>query len=126
MEEHPAPIGALHQGKPMTSFLTTTCPNCGEIDVPLGEVVLRVNDDDGSGACVLRCADCGARFSKVADDSMMILLVAAGIEVQTWVAPAEIHERPSHLAPITHSELVAFAAMLDDPASLSGWMSAER
>lgn len=110
----------------MTSFVTTTCPNCGEIDVPLDEVVLRVNDDDGSGACVVCCVGCGARFSKTADDSMMILLVAAGIEVQTWAKPAEVDERPTHLAPITHAELVAFAAMLDDPAALNGWMSAER
>lgn len=95
------------------TYLTTNCPSCGEIDLPLDEVVLRVNDDDGTGACVVRCPACGARLSKEADDPMMILLVAAGVEVETWTRPAEVDERPEGLEPLTHADLVAFGAALD-------------
>lgn len=109
----------------MTSFVTTSCPQCGEIDIALDEVTLRVNDDDGTGACVICCPQCGARFAKAADDAMMILLVAAGIAVDSWTWPAEMQERETGLPPITHAELVAFAEVLDDPSAITEWLSPE-
>lgn len=106
----------------MTSFITTTCPTCGEIDVAIEEVLLRVNEETSRGACVVCCPHCGARFTKEADDSMMILLVSAGITVQSWRRPAEVDERPSGLSPITHAELVRFAEVLDDATLTAEWL----
>lgn len=103
------------------AFITTECPECGDVDVPLGEIVLRVCEDDGSARCVVRCPRCGARFSKEAGDGMSVLLVTVGVTVESWSRPAEVDERPRHLAPIRFEEFDRFAAALrdtDDPLSL--------
>lgn len=94
------------------TFITTACPNCGEVEIPLGNIVLRVCEDDDSARCALRCTDCGARFSKRVDDAMSLLLVTVGVNVESWSRPAEVDERPLHHPPIRFEELEEFAAAL--------------
>ncbi len=104
-----------------TSFITTECPTCGEVEIPIDAVVLRVCEDDDTARCAIRCGHCGARFSKRADDGMSLLLVAVGVTVEPWRRPAEIDERPLHHPPIRFEELEDFAAALhaaDDVLSL--------
>jgi hypothetical protein len=96
------------------NFVTTECPGCGEAEIPLDEVTLRVCEDDDSARCAIRCVHCGSRFSKAVDDGMSVLLVTFGVAVETWRRPAEVDERPSHHGPISHEELEAFAAALRD------------
>lgn len=103
--------------RPMT-FVTTTCAVCGTVEIPLADVVLRVCEDDGSGRCVIRCPECGSRFTKFADEPMMVVLMAAGIEVVTWRRPAEVDERPTHLGAITPEELDAFGRLLESDDAL--------
>lgn len=100
--------------------VTTTCPRCGTIDVPLAEIVLRVCEDDSSGACVVRCPACGSRFAKDANDAMMIMMVTFGVDVTVWQRPAEVDERPTHLPPLRYSEVSDFRRLLDD-ATLVEW-----
>ena len=72
------------------SWLTTSCPACGVIDVPVAHVVLRVRDSESHGVCVIRCPTCDQRFTKAADGAMTVLLLAVGIEVSLWpVGPRE-------------------------------------
>ena len=102
------------------TFITTNCPDCGEVEVPLESVLLRICAEDDSTAVVVCCTNCGARFVKDVDDGMSVLMVTVGVEVQTWSRPAEVDERPTHLPPIDSSELEEFAALLSntDDASL--------
>ncbi|MCC6226952.1 MAG: hypothetical protein IT195_11185 [Microthrixaceae bacterium] len=103
------------------TFITTDCPGCGEVEIPLGDVTLRVCEDDDSARCAIRCVHCGARFSKRVEDGMSLLLVAVGVEVDPWTRPAEVDERPLHLSPIALEEIEQFVSSLraaDNPLSL--------
>lgn len=98
------------------SWLTTNCPVCGTIDVPVAKVVLRVRDAAGDGVCVIRCPSCDVRFTKAADAAMTVLLLAVGIEVSVW--PVGSRDSVAHRAPITHDELEGFRALLADDERL--------
>ncbi len=107
------------------SFVTTACPNCGEVEIPLESVILRVCEDDQSASCALVCPECAARFAKQVDDGMSLLLVTFGVEVEPWERPAEVDERPIDAPPISYEELERFADALhaaDDivPFALEG------
>lgn len=104
-------------------LITTTCPTCGEIELPITDVVLRVCDDDQSGACVVVCPECGARFSKRADDAMMIVLVTFGIDVVVWSRPAEVDERPVEHPPLSNHDMDRFSMALAD-GTLEDWLGA--
>jgi hypothetical protein len=99
------------------SLLKTTCERCGEIELPVERVVLRICTDDESGVCVFRCPDCGHRFVKDANDAMIIMLLAVGIEVSMW-SSAMGAPRTDDLGAITHAELEDFGRRLGDEADL--------
>jgi hypothetical protein len=105
-------VGGEGEGFEM-NFVTTDCPGCGEAEIPLESVILRVCEDDDSARCAIHCTHCGSRFSKAVDDGMSLLLVTFGVTVEPWSRPAELDERPTHHAPITLEELDAFAAALE-------------
>ena len=94
------------------TFVTTDCPGCGEAEIPLDSVTLRVCEDDDSTRCAIQCTHCGSRFDKAVDDGMSVLLVTFGVQVENWSRPAEVDERPLHHAPISYEELEAFADAL--------------
>lgn len=100
------------------SLVTTTCPTCGVIDVPIAQVVLRVRDRAEGGTCVVRCPDCGGHVATQADLSMTVLLITAGVEVSYW--PVGAGERDAgEFGPITHDDLIQFAAVLADDSRLA-------
>ena len=96
------------------SFVTTDCPECGEVEIPLETVILRVCEDNDTSTCALLCPACGARFSKPVDDGMSVLLVTFGVNVEPWQRPAEVDERPQLDTPISYEELEAFIDALQD------------
>ncbi|NLA37762.1 MAG: hypothetical protein GX868_19030, partial [Actinobacteria bacterium] len=69
------------------SLVRTTCWTCGVIEVPLHNVVLRVDEETATGNCIVRCPLCLARFSQPACDAMMTALVAVGVEISLVVTP---------------------------------------
>jgi hypothetical protein len=103
------------------SFITTSCPECGPTDIAIEHVTLRVNEETQRSAAAIVCPQCGSRFNQKVDDGMAILMYTVGVRLETWSRPAEVDERPSGLPPISHDELVGFAAALgatDDVGSL--------
>ncbi|MFN8049885.1 MAG: hypothetical protein U0Q22_00405 [Acidimicrobiales bacterium] len=99
------------------SLLKTTCERCGEIELPVTRVLLRICEDDDSGVCVIRCPSCGRRFVKQANDAMIVMLLAVGIEVSMW-SSALTDPAPRNLGAITHAELEDFGRRLGDEADL--------
>lgn len=99
------------------TFVTTTCSACGEIEVPLGRVLLRVSEPAGSAACVVRCPSCGERLVKEADLAMSSLMMTLGVEVSRWGSLLS-RGAPSDLGMITAEELDAFCARMADDAAL--------
>lgn len=105
------------------TFLTTTCERCGRIELPLSRVLLRICEDDESGVCVIRCPECGRRFVKAANDAMVVMLLAVGIEVSRWSAAltsADAVACPDGrgMGAITVAELEAFRRRLGDESDL--------
>ncbi len=104
------------------SWLTTTCPGCGVIDVPVARAVLRVRDRDGGATCLMRCPDCDGRLAKEADGPMTVMLLAVGIEVSYWPVDTAANEDRS-TTPITHDDLVEFARVLADDARVESGLA---
>lgn len=70
-------------------FLKTTCEFCGEIELPVARVLLRIDTANNIMCCVVRCPDCGHRFVKEANEAMVVMLLAVGIEVSVWASSAD-------------------------------------
>jgi len=99
------------------TFLKTTCDQCGEIELPVDRVVLRICENEDSGVCVIRCPSCGNRFVKEANDAMIVMLLAVGIEVSMWTA-AVTGPVDDGLPAITHDDLVTFRRHLGEDSEL--------
>ncbi|MFN8053582.1 MAG: hypothetical protein U0Q22_19255 [Acidimicrobiales bacterium] len=99
------------------SLLKTTCEHCGEIELPIERVLLRICEDDDTGVCVIRCPSCSRRFVKAANEAMMVMLLAVGIEVSVWSA-AVSGSVADDLGAITPAELAEFGRRLGLEADL--------
>ena len=98
------------------TFVTTTCASCGEIEVPVGRVLLRELDAVGGAVCVVRCPSCRARLTKETNLAMRALLESVGVEVSRWRPGVE--DRVPALGAITPDEVAAFRAGLEADAAL--------
>ena len=97
------------------SLIRTTCWSCGVIEVPIGQVVLRVDEHEATGSCIIRCPQCTERLSRPACDAMMTALVAVGIEISIAVPDVG---RPVSDHVITALELSRFVDGLNNEADL--------
>lgn len=97
----------------VTEIVTTRCPNCGEVEIPLGSVVMRVCDEDQSATLSCRCPQCAGRFVRPLVDGEALLLAMFDVAVTCWSLPSELGERPSGLDPITAEDADRFADLLD-------------
>lgn len=102
------------------SFLKTTCDHCGEIELPVERVLLRIDERDDSGVCVFRCPTCGRRFVKEANDAMMVMLLAVGIEVSMWSSSMSSGRGAarSDLPALSPADLAEFRAQLGAESDL--------
>ncbi|MEZ5321379.1 MAG: hypothetical protein R2698_04770 [Microthrixaceae bacterium] len=99
------------EGTEATAYLSTVCTRCGDLELPLGRVLLRVHDESATAECVIRCPTCRSRFTKACNNEMALALLNAGIAVSVW--PTEQHSvNPRRL---TWSEVDrAVASIYDD------------
>lgn len=94
------------------SMLKTTCENCGEIELPVDRVLLRIDQQSPAGVCVIRCPHCRRRFLKEADQFMVALLLAVGIEVSVWSSHLSDESGHGSREPISQAELTEFSQHL--------------
>lgn len=99
------------------SFLKTTCAQCGEIELPIERVLLRIDERNDTGVCVFRCPQCSRRFVKEANEAMMVMLLAVGIEVSMW-SSAMSYRRRDDLPAISAADVAAFRERLGDESEL--------
>jgi len=89
----------------------------------MSEVVLRLCAGDTSGACVIRCSSCSERFETAADDPMVVMLLALGVDVSIWHGPPAVEWAHGPLGAITLDDVETFRADLleetDIPSRLS-------
>ena len=96
--------------------IRASCPTCGDVELTVPDVTVRVCTNDNSGAYSFRCPDCSMAVAKPAESRIVELLVQSGVRLLTWRLPAELFERRDG-APIDHDDLLDFHQLLQD----DGW-----
>ena len=91
------------------TYITTTCVKCGEVEVPVARLVLRVGSVEDAGECVARCPRCTALLHRAVNAAMAAMLITVGVHVSRW-GPVDVDRFDA--APFTHDDVVAFADAL--------------
>lgn len=87
--------------------IRATCPGCGDVVIPREAMRVRICAEDRSGSYNFRCPACHMAVTKGAEDRIVQLLVAGGVEMDIWHLPAELFEE--RVGPrITHDDLLDF------------------
>lgn len=75
----------------MTAIITTTCPNCGTVELTREDVAVVHSPREGISWYVFDCASCVEQIAKPAGQAVVVALEHA--EVAVWTVPAEELER---------------------------------
>ena len=100
----------------MATRIRASCEHCGDVELRVDDVQVRVCIDDDAGSYVFRCPGCTMAVVKAAEPRVIELLVASGVDVAYWARPAELDERPAGPA-FTHDDLLDFHELLES----DGW-----
>jgi uncharacterized protein YlaI len=95
--------------------IRASCPTCGDVELTIPDVTVRVCAADNRGSYTFRCPDCSGAVAKDAEARIVDLLVSSGVRLEVWQLPAELFE-PKVGAPINHDDLLDFHALLEQPA----------
>ena len=93
--------------------IRASCPSCGDVDLTVGDVSVRVCANDQRGSYVFRCPECEMAVAKPAEPNVVELLISSGVKMAVWQLPAELWELRSG-DPISHDDLLDFHTMLAD------------
>jgi len=93
--------------------IRASCPSCGDVDLTVRDVSVRVCANDQSGSYTFRCPECEMAVAKHADPTVVELLVSAGVQMAVWQLPAELWETRMG-EPISHDDLLDFHHLLAD------------
>jgi hypothetical protein len=96
----------------MATRIRASCEECGDVELRVDDVTVRVCIDDDAGSYVFRCPSCEMAVVKDAEPRVVELLVASGVEVTAWSIPAELAEARSGPA-FTHDDLLDFHELLE-------------
>lgn len=96
----------------MATRIRASCEECGDVELRIDDVTVRVCIDDDAGSYVFRCPGCERAVVKDAEPRVVELLVASGVEVAAWSMPTEQTEAPQGPA-FTHDDLLDFHELLE-------------
>jgi predicted RNA-binding Zn-ribbon protein involved in translation (DUF1610 family) len=105
------------------TIIRTTCPTCGEVDMRADAVLLQVFDEDSGGRYSFVCPRCGEAVEKMADRTIVALLVSAGVDVEDRKKHPSGGSADAGLAPcegipagrpFTLDDLIDFHFLLED------------
>ena len=91
--------------------IRASCPSCGDVDLTVGDVSVRVCANDHRGSYNFRCPECEMAVAKHADHNVVELLVSSGVKMAVWQLPAELWE-PRGGEAISHDDLLDFHDLL--------------
>lgn len=89
------------------STVRASCPECGDVELTIGEVRVIVCSTTNEGAYAFTCPRCHLAVSKPTDSRVVDVLLASGATLAIWSLPAELSEVHSGPA-ITYDDLLAF------------------
>lgn len=97
----------------MATRIRASCAECGDVELRVDDVQVRICTDDNAGSYVFRCPRCDMAVVKDAEPRVVDLLLASGVEMTTWNLPAELNEARAGAPPLTHDDLLDFHAALE-------------
>jgi hypothetical protein len=95
----------------MATVIKASCQECGDVELAVDDLCVRVCAEDEQGSYVFRCPTCQMSVVKPAEQRIVDLLVASGVELVEWRLPAELYEA-HHGDPISHDDLIDFHHLL--------------
>lgn len=102
--------------------IRASCETCGDVELTTADVRVRVCTSDSRGEYSFRCPDCDMTVVKGAEPRTIDLLVASGVQLDTWSLPAELGEIKNG-RPINHDDLLEFHDKLHDSGSWNDALS---
>jgi hypothetical protein len=100
----------------LMAVIRATCGQCGDIEMTPADVWVRVRKPSRQATYSFRCPACGGVETKEASSHVVHLLEASGVRVWDAPPPKELVERRPMGPPFTHSDMLAFAALLEGDA----------
>ena len=91
----------------MLELVRVSCPGCGAIEVRADDVTIRACSDRAQNTYRFQCSRCDTFVIKDAVHSILLLLLRAGVRVDTWHGTEELGE-PRDGSRIHVDELVGF------------------
>lgn len=98
--------------------IRASCPDCGDVELTTKDVIVRVCLDDDRGEYRFSCPVCAMVVVKPAEHRTIDLLVASGVQMDTWTLPAELFESRTG-SRIDHDDILDFHRLLDDEAAVA-------
>lgn len=95
----------------MATVIKASCQDCGDVELRIHDLRVRVCETAEAGSYVFRCPACQKSVAKQAEPRIVDMLVASGVELVKWELPAELFE-PHPGARITHDDLIDFHRLL--------------
>jgi len=102
--------------------IRASCPDCGDVELTTADVRVRVCLDDDRGEYRFTCPICSMVIVKPAEHRTIDLLVASGVEMDTWTLPAELFETRTGRR-INHDDILDFHRLLHDDDAMAAAMS---
>lgn len=93
-----------------------TCDQCGDTELSIDGVSVRICREDHDGTYLFECPDCGTAHEKGASRRTLDLLVSSGADVTFWSVPVE--RLVNDVGPLTHDHLLDFHQMLQDDTAV--------
>lgn len=106
----------------MATVIKASCQDCGDVELGVRDLSVRVCESAPQSSYVFRCPTCQMTVSKPAEQRIIDLLVASGVELVEWRLPAELFEARDG-QPITHDDLIDFHALLQSDSWFAELMS---
>ena len=97
----------------MATRIRASCVDCGDVELRVDDVIVRICADDNAGSYVFRCPRCDMSVVKDAEPRVVDLLLASGVAMTTWSLPAELDEHPAEAPVFTHDDLLDFHTVLE-------------
>lgn len=95
------------------AIVRTTCPTCGDVEMTIGDLRVRLCSDTNEGSYAFRCPSCETLVAKSIEASVVDVLVVAGVHLDVWQLPAELDE-PHSGPPVSYDDLLEFHFQLEE------------
>src|SRR5690606_30803672 len=78
------PAAAARGADTNMATIRASCPDCGDVELTIADVTVRVCADDDRGAYVFTCPSCRMAVHKDAEPRIVDLLVSSGVRAVHW------------------------------------------